>query len=289
MKLLKFLPLAALALVAASCQNSGGGKGLPATASQTDSLMYYLGQLNGADYLREANRDTTLKEASEKQAYINGVRAGLAALKEGNDNYNKGVMLGMQMASQMMSFSEQMDVQINRNSYISSLTNTVMADTIPNTNEAQTQFRMVMQNIENAKKQKDEAASRESLKTVAKQDGLPQITDDLYGKVTNTTDGAVIADGDEVNVEVQFTKQDGEAISVPVAPQGNVGNKRNYPDVLSDAMKSLKSGETGEFLSTAHALWGARAQQLGLEPADIVKIVLTTTLVPKEADGEAAH
>ena len=107
MKLFKLLPIAAIACVAVSCQ-TGTGSGLSENSSQTDSLMYYLGQMNAADYLREATRDTTLKEVSEKQAYLSGVRAGLNALKEGNDNYNKGVMMGMQMASQMMSFSEQM-------------------------------------------------------------------------------------------------------------------------------------------------------------------------------------
>lgn len=285
MKIFKFLPIAAIACLAASCQTGGNGE-LSATASQTDSLMYYLGKLNAADYLREANRDTTLKEASEKQAYINGVRAGLAALKEGNESYNKGVMLGMQMASQMMSFSEQMDVKINRNSYIGSLTAAVMADTLPNTMQAQTEFRKVMQNIENSKEEKDKATSQESLKTVAEKDGLPKINDDLYGKVTNTTDGVALAEGDEVNTQITITKEDGENVSMPLSPKGKIGNKRNYPEVVSAAILTLKSGETGEFLTSAHALVGGRAQQLGLKPADVVKMTVTATVVPQEENKE---
>lgn len=286
MRISRILPLAALALLAVSCQNGGSGSGLSGSASQTDSLMYYLGQMNAADYLREANRDTTLKELSEKQAYINGVRAGLAALKEGNDSYNKGIMLGMQMASQMMSFSEQMDVKINRSSYVNSLSSAIMADTMPNTNVAQTEFRNVMQNIENAKEEKDKAASRESLKKVAGAAGLPQITDDLYGKVTNTTDGKALTDGEEVNVEIQIAKEDGEVVSIPMAPKGNIGNKRNFPEVVSTAMTNLKSGETGEFMTTAHALLGNRAQQVNLEPKDVLKLTLTATAVPQEETKE---
>ena len=287
MKILKFLPIAAIACLAVSCQNGTGG-GLSGTASQTDSLMYYLGQINGADYLRDASRDTTLKETSEKQAYINGVRAGLAALKEGNESYNKGVMLGMQMAAQMMSFSEQMKVNINRTSYVSSLQSTIMADTMPNVNIAQSEFRKVMQNIEKAKDEKDKVESRQSLKTVAEAAGLPQISDDLYGKVTVTTDGAVLADGDEITLQSEITKENGDKVNVPLAQKGRVGNKRNFPEVISEALMKLKSGETGEYMTSAHALLGARVAQVGLEPTDIVKVTLTPTLVPKEEKPEEA-
>ena len=281
MKILRILPVAALAILAVSCQN-GTGSGLSASSSQTDSLMYYLGQMNASDYLREANRDTTLKENSEKQAYLAGVRAGLSALKEGNENYNKGVMMGMQMASQMMSFSEQMEVTINQSSYVNSLQSALMADTMPNTVLAQSEFRKVMTNIESAKEARDKAASQESLKKVAENAGLPKIGDDLYGKVTNTTDGAAVADGDEVNVEATFTKENGETLSMPLQPTGKVGNKRNFPEIVSTALMSLKSGETGEFMTSAHALLGQRAQQMDLKPSDVVKMTLTATVVPAE-------
>lgn len=283
MKFLRILPIAAIACLAVSCQN-GTGSGLSGSASQTDSLMYYLGQMNAADYLREASRDTTMKETSEKQAYISGVRAGLAALKEGNDAYNKGIMLGMQMASQMVSFSEQMDVKIDRSSYINSLSSAIMADTMPNTALAQTEFRKVMQNIENAKEEKDRMASQESLKKVAEAAGLPKISDDLYGKTTDTTDGKALVDGDEITLDAKISKENGESVSFPVAPKGKVGNKRNFSETLNAALLTLKSGETGEFMTTAHALLGARAQQMGLEPTDVLKITITPTLVPQEEE-----
>lgn len=283
MKLFKLLPIAAIACVAVSCQ-TGTGSGLSENSSQTDSLMYYLGQMNAADYLREATRDTTLKEVSEKQAYLSGVRAGLNALKEGNDNYNKGVMMGMQMASQMMSFSEQMKVEINKDSYINSLTNTLMSDSTPNTSMAQAEFRKVMSNIEAAKEARDKVASQESLKQVAESDGLPKISDDLYGKVTNTTDGEVLSEDQEVSVEATVTKTDGEKVNMPFSPKGKIGNKRNFPEIVSTAILSLKSGETGEFLTSAHALLGNRAAQMGLEPTDVLKVTLTATAVPQEEE-----
>lgn len=281
MKILRILPVAALAFVVVSCQN-GSGNGLSENASQTDSLMYYLGQMNAADYLREASRDTIMKSESEKMVYMNGVRAGMASLKDGNDAYNKGFMLGMQMASQMMSFCEQMDVKINRSAYINSLENALMADSMPNINLAQSQFRIVMQNIENAKTEKDKVSSQESLKKVGEAAGLPKINDDLYGKVTVTTDGKALEEGDEVTVDAKFTKEDGESINVPFAPKGKIGNKRNYPEVIATALENMRSGETGDFMTTAHALMGGRAQQMGLKATDVVKFTISATLVPQE-------
>ena len=283
MKLFKLLPIAAIACVAVSCQ-TGTGSGLSENSSQTDSLMYYLGQMNAADYLREATRDTTLKEASEKQAYLSGVRAGLNALKEGNDNYNKGIMMGMQMASQMMSFAEQMKVEINKDSYFNSLTNALMSDSTPNTSMAQAEFRKVMSNIEAAKDARDKTASQESLKKVAETDGMPKISEDLYGKVTNTTDGEALVENQEVNVEATVTKTDGENINMPISPKGKIGNKRNFPEIISSALLTLKNGETGEFLTSAHALLGNRAIQMGLEPTDVIKVVLTATVVPQDEE-----
>ena len=285
MKFLRFLPVAAIACAAVSCQN-GGGSSLSESASQTDSLMYYLGQMNGADYLRDAERDTTLKESAEKQAYLSGVKAGLNALKEGNEAYNKGVMLGMQMASQMMIFCEQMDVDINKSSYINSLSATVLADSMPDLSVAQTDFRKVMQNIENTKKAKDEAESRESIQKVAASSNLPKITDDLYGKPSDNVQGDSIVDGSEVNLVAKITKENGEDLNLPFPPKGKVGNNRNFPEVLSKAMETLKSGQTGEFITTAHALFGPRAMQMNLKPADVLKITLTPTLAPSEENQE---
>ena len=284
MKLLRFLPIAAIALATISCQNGSGS--LSENASQTDSLMYYLGQMHAADYLREANRDTTMKEASEKQAYLSGVKAGLAAMREGNDTYNKGVMMGMQMASQILSFSEQMGVKVNSTAYVSSLTAALNADTIPNNSVVQSEFRKVMTNIEQAKEERDKAESQESLQKFAQTSGDPKISDDLYGKVTAPNDSAALTEGEEVNIQVEFSKENGDKINLPLSPKGKIGNKRSFPEILSTALLQMKSGETAQFVTTAHALLGARAKQMDLEPSSIVKMTVTASALPKEEPKE---
>lgn len=286
MKILRFLPIAAIACAAVSCNN--GGSSLSENSSQTDSLMYYLGQMNGSDYLRDAARDTALNETSQKQAFLSGLKAGMNALKDGDEAYNKGVMQGMTMASQIMGFCEQMGVEINKSAYISSISNTILADSMPNLNEVQSEFRKVMQNIEENKRQKDEAESRESIKKVAETSGLPKITDDLYGKPTDKVQGDSIKKGDDVTLVAVITKENGETVNLPLPPKGEIGNKRNFPDILSDALETLKSGQTGEFLTTAHALVGPRAMQFNLQPADVLKLKLTPTLAPKEENKDKA-
>lgn len=284
MKIFRVLPLAAMVCIMASCQNSGGG--LSDASSPTDSLMFYLGQINAGDYLREADRDTALKELSARQAYMDGVRAGLKVLKAGDDNFNKGAMLGMQMAANMVSFSEQMDVAIDKDVYVLSLGSALAADTMPDVQMAQAEFRRLLADIENDKREKDQAISRESLRQAAEAAGLPMIEDDLYGKVTHTTDGAPLKTGDDVTVEITLTKLDGSDLNIPMQPKGKVGNNRNFPSILSNAMLTLKSGETGEFMTTAHALGNSRAQQLGLEAKDVVKMTVKATLVPVEEDND---
>ena len=278
MKFLKLWPVAAIACLAVSCQN--GGNQLE-SASQADSLMYYLGQMHAVDYLREANRDTVMNETSEKNAYLAGVRTGLSLLKDGDQNYNKGVMMGLQMANQMMSFTEQMKMPLNKSAYINSLSSALMADSMPNNMEIQANFRKVMNNIQQAKEAADKAMSQESLKAVADAAGMPKISDDLYGKVTQSNNDTVtLKKGDEITLDLKVTKEDGEALNLPLAPKGKIG--RGYPEILTEAILKLKSGETGEYMTSAHALLGARAPQMNLEPNDVIKFSVTPTLVPQE-------
>lgn len=279
MKFLRILPIAALAITAVSCQN--GGSGLSENSTSTDSLMYYMGQLRGIDYMRQSNVDTTMKEATQKQAFVAGLTAGLNALKENQELYNQGYMMGVQLSQEIINYSENMGVTIDKNVFINSLSATINADTLPNASKIQNDFRLVMANIEAQKEAADKAASQESLAQEAEKDKLPRISDDLYGKVTVKNDSTKLKDGDEVAVKAQITKMDGENIYYPIAPKGTIGNKRSFNDVVKDALLSLKSGETGEFLTTAHALFGMRAKQMGLEATDVVKMTVTGTLIPK--------
>ena len=124
MKIKSYLSIAGAALMLAACQGASekGGKSLAdiPNATAADSLIYYFGQMRGAEYQREAERDTTLDTDQAKKAYVQGVQAGLNAAKANDEAYNRGLFLGMQMAMNMQQFKDEYDVQLNKKVFVES-------------------------------------------------------------------------------------------------------------------------------------------------------------------------
>ena len=119
-----------------------------------------------------------------------------------------------------------------------------------------------------------------TLKEAAEAMNLPKIDDDLYGVNTTTDSTAILNFGDEVNVIANFQQVGGGEINVPMKPSGKIGDKEDFPGIVSNALLNLTSGESGEFLTTAHALLGDTVKKMGLKPSDVIKINVTATLVP---------
>ena len=281
MKLLRFLPIAALAFAAVSCQNSGSGDSLQAGASRADSLMYYLGKMRAADYVREAQRDTTMDNAEAKRAYVQGMQAGMTGVRADDEAYNKGFMQGIQMAMNMKDFTDNYGLKLNPQVFIQSLNAGLSADSLPPSREIQQDFRKVMNQISDEKEEKDKAASRETLSQEAGKLGLPKINDDLYGKTIATSDGEQLKKGDDVTFQLKVTKADGAPVNGPSPSKGKIG-ARNLPEPLNDALETLKSGEEGEFTTSAHAYYGQRCKQVGLTPTDLVKFTVKAEIVKEE-------
>lgn len=281
MKLLRLLPIAALAFAAVSCQESGSGDSLQAGATRSDSLMYYLGKMRAADYAREAKRDTTMDSPEAKRAYVQGMQAGMTGVRADDEAYNKGFMQGIQMAMNMKDFTDNYGLKLNPQVFIQSLNAGLAADSLPPSREIQQDFRKVMNQISDEKEEKDKMASRETLSQQAAGLGLPKINDDLYGKVTSTADGQQLKKGDDVTFQVKVTKMDGSPVNGPSPSKGKVG-ARNLPEPLNQALETLKSGEEGEYVTSAHAYYGQRCKQVNLTPTDLVKFTLKAEMVKEE-------
>ncbi len=87
--------MAAAGLMLASCQGGASSDGQASSgdlknATPADSLIYYFGQMRGAEYRRQAERDTTLADAQAKKAYLQGVQAGMNAVKSADEAYDNG-------------------------------------------------------------------------------------------------------------------------------------------------------------------------------------------------------
>ncbi len=282
MKFKSFLTLAACGLMFAACQNQGTKSVAEASDSaKADSLIYYFAQMRGAEYEREAQRDTTLESEQSKKSYVMGVQAGLNAAKAGNDPYNRGLFLGMQMALNFQQFKDNYGVQLNKKVFVEALTKALTADSVIDPSDMQREFYRLMGEFNAQKEERDSQAAIDNLNKAAAEMNLTKITDDVYGEVTEKSEGEQIKDDDNVEVALSLTNEAGKQIEANLPTKIKVG-ARNIPATLTSALTFLKSGETGKFATTAKALFGQRSSQMGLQPSDVVVMTIKPTVVVPE-------
>ena len=275
MKIKSNLSIAGAALMLAACQGASekGGKSLAdiPNATAADSLIYYFGQMRGAEYQREAERDTTLDTDQAKKAYVQGVQAGLNAAKANDEAYNRGLFLGMQMAMNMQQFKDEYDVQLNKKVFVESLSDAISADSVQDAREMQKEFYRIMGSFNEQKEKRDKEAADAALTQEAAKLKLAKISEVLYGEVTAKNDSAKIKTGDNVVMEIKLSNAGGKEIEAPLPSRGKVG-----------ALTALKTGETGKFVTSAQALFGQRCQQIGMKPADAVVFTMKASVAPSD-------
>lgn len=288
MKFKSLLSIAAAGLVLAACQTPEGKTlGQISDASKADSLIYYFGQMRGAEYQREAANDTTLASKQARQEYINGVKAGLNAVKAGKDAYNNGVFLGMQMAMNMAQFKKDYDVTLSNRVFLESLAEAIESDSIGNPQELQKEFYRIMGEFNKQKEERDREASTQALEKEASAKKMAKISDNLYGNVPAAKD-MKIKDGDKVKVDIKITDSKGNPVNAPL-PSTIVVGQRMKDSPINDALLSLSSGQKGTFLTSAYALFGPRCSQMGVEPNDVLTIDLTPTIEEEAKEAQPAQ
>ncbi len=282
------ISIAAAGLVLAACQSPEGKTlGQISDASKADSLIYYFGQMRGAEYQREATNDTTLASKQARQEYINGVKAGLNAVKAGKDAYNNGVFLGMQMAMNMAQFKKDYDVTLSNRVFLESLAEAIESDSIGNPQELQKEFYRIMGEFNKQKEERNREAATEALEKEASAKKMAKISDNLYGNIPAAKD-MKIKDGDKVKVDIKITNSKGNPVNAPL-PATLVVGQRMKDSPINDAILSLSSGQKGTFLTSAYALFGARSSQMGVEPNDVLTIDLTPTIEEEAKEAQNAQ
>lgn len=279
MKIKTLLAVAAGAFLLTACGPQGKNLDQISDATPGDSMVYYFGQLRAAEYNREAERDTTLKTKQAKEDYLQGVEAGMAAFKSGNEAYNRGLFMGMQMATNIEQFKTDYDVNLSKKVFVEALANVLMSDSTQDLSSAQGEFYRLMNQFNEQKEKRDSEAANAAVAKEAQKLKLAKISDTLYGGATDKKDGAQIKDGDDVTVDVKLSHPDGKAIDLPIPSSLKVGS-RSLPEPLTEALKALKSGESGKFVTSAQALFGQRSSQFNLKPADVVVITAKATIDP---------
>ncbi|MDE6769338.1 MAG: hypothetical protein K2J78_06405 [Muribaculaceae bacterium] len=273
---------AALALLLASCNGTGSDTTTvtattPDISAKADSLVYCFGQMRGAEYVREAQRDTTLATDAAKQEYLRGVKAGLDAVKTGKEAYNKGLFQGIQMAMNINQFTEDYNVRLSDKIFMEGLSAAIKTDTVIDAPAMQGTFYKLMNEFNKAKEERDKEAALSALKAAGEALKMKSLSDQLWGTIPSG-DAVKIKDGDRIKADIKITTLNGKDVNSPFPKELTVGQRlSNNP--LSEAFKSLASGQTGTFITSAQALFGARAQQLGLKAADVLKLEVTPTIV----------
>lgn len=270
---------AAVALLLASCSGAGSEQSATATPEQSakaDSLVYCFGQMRGAEYIRETGRDSLLGTPTAKQEYLRGVKAGLDAVKVGKDAYNKGLFQGIQMAININQFNEDYDIRLSDKVFLEGLSSTINSDTIVEAAAVQASFYKLMNEFNKAKEERDKATATAALKGAGEAMKLQELSDKLWG-TKPAAGAATIKDGDKIKLDIVITTLNGKDINSTFPKELTVGQRLNN-NPITEAVRNLTSGQSGTFLTSAQSLFGARAQQLGLKPADVLKLEITPTL-----------
>ena len=283
MKIKSFLAIAACGLLFAACQTNDGQSVATdhSNAEKADSMLYYFAQMNGAQYDRDAQRDTTLASDEAKKAYIMGVQTGLNAAKEDNDAYNRGLNLGMQMAMTFQQFKKDYGVELNKKVFVKALSEALSHDSIINSSDMQREFYRIMSEFNAQKEERDTKAANENLSKASETLKMKKIADNLYGGVITPAEGEQIKDGDNVDASINVENIEGKAINAPLPSKLKIGS-RSLPEPINTALKTMKSGETGKFATSAMSIFGPRAAQMGLQPSDVVILTIKATVTPPE-------
>lgn len=272
-KLLPFISALALAMTACGPERGHDLADIP-DATAGDSLLYYYAQLRAYEYWHHADSDTSLRSPAERQKFLEGIKAGMDAVKKDNANYNQGVRLGVRMAINLQSFEKMYGVDLNDDVLIESFTNALQGDyDIPEL-EYQKEFYRLLGQVKASQRVREQASVRLSLTEVAREHHMSKIGDNLYYRLIKKGTGPYAHDGDAVYVAVDYRRADGEDLAMPSPEMITVGAP-GVPEVMTRAYERLNKGSIAIFATTAEAIFASRTEIMGLRATDVLLISIT--------------
>lgn len=277
----KISPLSVIATIAgtllmAACSSGvGDGKTLEETNphSQADSLSYYFGTMYADNYWRTYANDSNATSEEARHQYIEGVRKGIS-LGE-NPQYLEGVATGIQFILGIRDLEKDLGVRLDEKRILAALAYGMRNDSIIDGAANQQALQAILQALGEKKDKEDLQAGQKAVEQAATKNSMKQISDGIYGKTVRTGQGPLLKAGDAVNVHMTVTPLSGKKISIPMPEVIQVGSM--FQDTpLAPAIETLHQNESVELLTSAMALFGNQCSRMGLEPAEVVRISLTT-------------
>ncbi len=264
-----------LGLLVAAILLTGCGKERPAPLgnlgqpSLSDSLIYYYGLLEGIEYLEAAQKDTVLSTSRERERYLKGMKDGLRAVEEVNDTYNRGLQTGVELALSLYGFNRMYGVDLNRDLLYQSIAYALEADSLPSKATVLKEYHSVLDKLDLKKRQAMVKDMHLSLPAEAKRLKMKKISDDLYVNDANKGEGDSIRKGDVVFATLNYILENGHNLEMPSSQQLTVGGP-TMSDVMIRVYTRMKKGGSAQYATTAGALFGNRAYQLGLSPNEVI-------------------
>lgn len=239
-----------------------------------DSVGYYVGQMASLEFWGAARQDTLLKSREARDSYLKGLRAGYDAVRD-DDSYNQGFYAGVQLAMQMKEFASDYKTTVNKKVLIDAFEDGLKNDSILNPGDVQRGFTELTMTLQARKDAEDRMEAEATLKDFASKDKLQMINASLYAATAKGGEGEKVKEGDKVGFSMTISDLSGKVIDRRDNPDLEVG--KMYAGPATQAMLSMRPGETRTFYTYAQAILGRFAQRYGLKGSELVSFTIVLT------------
>lgn len=234
-----------------------------------DSMMFYFGQMQAANYWQDAETDTLLRSQEERNQFMEGFRA---AMKMDSDDsaYNKGLQLGLRLSLRLREFSARYHTDFSEEVLIASLAHFLNADEREGLQSAQQGFYNIKDRLEMQAADRDVESAKGNLVTKANEMGFTMLSDTLYSLEITPGFGPLFKMGDRLAVEVTACTLDGNEIVARQFPDSVTIGEGRVPAVVRAAILTMNNGSTYQFMTTPRTLFGKRYTNYHLSPNEPV-------------------
>ena len=165
----------------------------------------------------------------------------------------------------------------------------MQGDSVINELQVQDDFFAILDRMRGKREREARAEVAEILRREGKAHQLTRINDSLYVKLLSPGKGPDAKVGDVVYARIDYIHSNGDDLGIPSPEQLKVG-AAGMPQVLTEAFCHLAQGESARFYTSALALFGRRADALGLDPEDLVIVGITLNdIVTSDTHTDSAN
>ena len=226
--------------------------------SDTDSMMYYFGEMQANNYSQDAESDTLLRSEEAKAQFMEGLRHAIK-MDSSDEAYNKGLQLGLRLALRLREFENRYGVSFSKDIMAAALENALNSYKEVDIISAQKGFYAIKDRLELKTASKEVSDAIVKLRTQGNDNGFIMISDTLFAKdVTPGNGGPTFKNGDRVAVEVSASTLDGKEIVARQFPDSLTIGEGRVPKIVSIGINTMTNGQTRTFMTTPRTLFGKR-------------------------------